>query len=100
MGRASTPLMRLPPRASRSSTRGAGMTANTIGPYRLLSLIGRGNLGEVWRARDTRNDREVALKLLDGHLAGDVGYARRFRREVAATAGITFPHIVPIHDFG
>ncbi len=71
-----------------------------FGPYRLESLLGRGGMGEVYRAHDTRRDRTVALKLLTAGLTGDDDYQERFRRESRAAARLGEPHIVPIHDFG
>jgi len=71
-----------------------------FGRYRLLELLGRGGMGEVWRAFDTATDRVVAVKLLPAHLADDDVYQQRFRREARAAAGLNEPHVVPIHDFG
>ena len=78
----------------------AGQTTGMIGPYRLDGLLGRGAMGEVHRAYDTRRDRTVALKLLSPALAHDEGFRERFRRESYAVARLSSPHIVPIHDFG
>jgi serine/threonine protein kinase, bacterial len=71
-----------------------------FGRYRLVELLGRGGMGEVWRAYDTAIDRIVALKLLPANFAGDRVYQERFRREARAAAGLDEPHIVPIYDFG
>ena len=76
------------------------MAAETFGPYRLVSLLGRGGMGEVWRAVDTRKDREVAVKVLGAWLGGDEDFARRFRREAALAARLHTPHVVPVHDYG
>ncbi|MBI3215866.1 MAG: transporter substrate-binding domain-containing protein [Mycobacterium sp.] len=57
-------------------------------------------MGEVYRARDTKTDRIVALKLLPPHLANDEAFQRRFRRESQAAAGVNDPHVVPIHGYG
>ncbi len=71
-----------------------------FGRYRLVELLGRGGMGEVWRAYDTGTDRVVALKVLAANLHDDVIYQERFRREARAAAGLDEPHVVPIHDFG
>ncbi|MBW0091052.1 serine/threonine protein kinase, partial [Pseudonocardia sp. KRD-188] len=71
-----------------------------FGPYRLEELVGRGGMGEVYRAYDTRRDRIVALKRLPAHLAADPDFRARFRKEAAIASRLTEPHIVPIHDFG
>ncbi|MBC3192687.1 serine/threonine protein kinase [Pseudonocardia sp. C8] len=75
-------------------------TGERLGDYRLDGLLGRGGMGEVHRAVDTRRARPVALKVLRADLAGDREFRERFRREAGATAGLQSPHIVPIHDFG
>ncbi len=74
--------------------------AERFGPYELRSLLGRGGMGEVHRAHDTEQSREVALKLLPRHLAGDAAFVERFRNESFAAARLTDPHVVPIHRFG
>jgi serine/threonine-protein kinase len=71
-----------------------------FGRYRLVELIGRGGMGDVWRAFDTVTDRVVAVKVLPAHLANDQTFQERFRREARAAAGLNNPHVVPIHDFG
>jgi serine/threonine-protein kinase len=71
-----------------------------FGPYRLDALIGRGGMGEVHRAYDTRRERFVALKRLLRELAADEQYRSRFQRESALAAKLSDPHIVPIHDYG
>ena len=76
------------------------MDATPFGQYQLQELIGRGGMGEVYKAFDTRTDRVVALKLLPTHLAKDGVFQQRFRRESQAAAGINEPHVVPIHGFG
>jgi ABC-type amino acid transport substrate-binding protein len=74
--------------------------ATPFGQYQLQELIGRGGMGEVYRAFDTKTDRTVALKVLPSHLAKDAVFQQRFRRESQAAAGINEPHVVPIHGFG
>ena len=76
------------------------MDATPFGHYQLRELIGRGGMGEVYRAYDTKTDRIVALKVLPHHLAEDAMFQRRFRRESQAAAGMNEPHVVPIHGFG
>jgi hypothetical protein len=71
-----------------------------FGHYRVDALIGRGGMGEVHRAYDTRRDRHVALKRLLRELATDEQYRARFQRESALAAKLNEPHIVPIHDYG
>ncbi len=76
------------------------MDGTPFGRYRLVELIGRGGMGEVWRAYDTAIDRVVALKLLPANFADDRVFQERFRREAKAAAGLDEPHVVPIYDFG
>ncbi|MGH3928280.1 MAG: serine/threonine-protein kinase, partial [Pseudonocardiaceae bacterium] len=76
------------------------MAAEEFGPYRLEALIGRGGLGEVYRAFDTVQGRMVALKLLPPQVAADAEFQARFRREAQLAAGLRSPHVIPIHDFG
>ncbi|MGB6038432.1 MAG: protein kinase [Gordonia sp. (in: high G+C Gram-positive bacteria)] len=73
---------------------------NRLGDYRLDSILGRGGMGVVYRATDTRRGRVVALKLLPAHLAKDASYRSRFERESRIAAALGDPHIVPIHDWG
>ncbi|MFT4088567.1 MAG: serine/threonine-protein kinase, partial [Gordonia sp. (in: high G+C Gram-positive bacteria)] len=77
-----------------------GRSGQDFGPYRLEQLLGRGGMGEVYRAHDSRRDREVALKLLNAELAEDPTFQERFRRECQTLARLDEPHIIPIHDFG
>jgi serine/threonine-protein kinase len=71
-----------------------------FGRYELQELLGRGGMGEVYRALDTERDRTVAVKLLPKHLASDDSFKSRFRRESRMAAKLNDPHIIPIHDFG
>jgi serine/threonine protein kinase len=76
------------------------MTGRTLGHYKLQSLLGAGGMGEVYRARDLRLDRDVAVKLLPEHLAGHPDALKRFEREAKAVAALSHPNILAIHDFG
>lgn len=76
------------------------MIGRTLGHYQLRSKIGAGGMGEVYRARDTRLDRDVAVKILPEHLADNPEALRRFEREAKAVAALSHPNILSIHDFG
>ena len=76
------------------------MEGTPFGRYLLVELLGRGGMGEVWRAHDTTIDRVVALKMLLPHYAQDPDFERRFRREARAAARLDDPHVVPIYDVG
>ena len=71
-----------------------------FGKYRLIELLGRGGMGEVYRAYDTKTDRIVALKVFPTDMAQDAMFQHRFRRESQAAAGLNEPHVVPIHSYG
>jgi serine/threonine protein kinase/tetratricopeptide (TPR) repeat protein len=71
-----------------------------IGVYEILAWVGAGGMGEVYRARDTKLGRDVALKILPGWLAADPDRLARFEREARALAALNHPHICTVHDFG
>ena len=71
-----------------------------LGPYEIRGSLGRGGMGEVYRAADTRLGREVAIKILPADTAGDPDSIRRFEKEARAVASISHPHIVPLFDVG
>jgi predicted Ser/Thr protein kinase len=71
-----------------------------FGRYQLIELLGRGGMGEVWRAHDREIDRVVALKMLLPHYAKDRDFEKRFLREARAAGRLDDPHIVPIYDVG
>jgi TolB-like protein/Flp pilus assembly protein TadD len=71
-----------------------------LGPYEVLSPLGAGGMGEVYRARDTRLDREVAVKVLPERLAEDPAALSRFEREAKALAALSHPNVLTILDFG
>jgi serine/threonine protein kinase len=76
------------------------MDGTPFGRYRLLELLGRGGMGEVWRAHDTATNRTVAIKVLPPQLAQDDTFVQRFRREAETAARLNNPHIIPIHTYG
>ena len=71
-----------------------------FGPYEILSALGAGGMGEVYRARDTRLGREVAIKVLPEPFATDADRLRRFVDEARAIAALNHPHICQLHDIG
>src|ERR1700694_5033279 len=71
-----------------------------LGPYEILSSIGAGGMGEVYRARDTRLDRIVAIKVLPTHLADRSELRERFEREARTIASLNHPHICTLFDIG
>ena len=71
-----------------------------LGPYEILSFIGAGGMGEVYKARDLRLQRDVALKLLPPSFAADADRLRRFEQEARAVAALSHPNILAVHDIG
>jgi serine/threonine protein kinase/tetratricopeptide (TPR) repeat protein len=71
-----------------------------LGPYEILAPLGAGGMGEVYRARDPRLNREVAIKVLPERLASDPQALARFESEAKAVAALSHPNILAIHDFG
>jgi eukaryotic-like serine/threonine-protein kinase len=77
------------------------LTAGTkLGPYEIVAPLGAGGMGEVYRARDTRLNRDVAVKVLPGAFSRDPDRLRRFQQEAQASAALNHPNILAIHDFG
>ncbi|MCX6634251.1 MAG: bifunctional serine/threonine-protein kinase/formylglycine-generating enzyme family protein, partial [Acidobacteria bacterium] len=74
------------------------MIGKTISHYQILEKLGEGGMGVVWKARDTRLDRLVALKILPPDVVADAGRRKRFVHEAKAASGLNHPHIVTIHD--
>ena len=71
-----------------------------LGPYEIVQAIGSGGMGDVYRARDTRLERDVAVKVLPERFARDAEAKMRFEREAKAVAALTHPNILSIHDYG
>ncbi len=71
-----------------------------LGPYEILSPLGAGGMGEVYRARDTKLDRDVAIKVLPEAVSSDPAALARFEREAKAVAALSHPNILSIFDFG
>src|SRR6266849_6879293 len=71
-----------------------------LGPYEIISSIGAGGMGEVYRARDTRLDRIVAVKVLPEHLSSNPQLRERFEREARAISSLSHPHICALYDVG
>jgi serine/threonine protein kinase len=71
-----------------------------LGPYEILAALGAGGMGEVYKARDTRLDRTVAIKIVSDALAGDAQSRERFDREARAISQLTHPHICTLFDVG
>src|SRR6202521_3770590 len=75
-------------------------TGTRLGPHEILSAIGAGGMGEVYKARDTRLNRIVAIKVLPTHLADRSELRERFEREARTIASLNHPHICTLHDIG
>jgi serine/threonine protein kinase len=76
------------------------ITGTRLGPYEIIAPLGAGGMGEVYRARDTRLNREVAIKVLPPSLATEVDRLTRFEQEARATSALNHPNILTVHDVG
>jgi serine/threonine protein kinase len=77
------------------------LTSGTkLGPYEIQSPLGVGGMGEVYRARDTRLGRDVAIKVLPQHLSSNADLRQRFEREARAISSLNHPRICTLHDVG
>jgi len=77
------------------------LTSGTkLGPYEIQSPLGAGGMGEVYRAKDTRLDRTVAIKVLPSHLSSNPDLKQRFDREARAISSLNHPRICTLHDVG
>jgi Tol biopolymer transport system component len=75
-------------------------TGTRLGPYEILALAGAGGMGEVYKARDTRLERTVAVKVLPPHASGSLELKQRFEREAQTVGSLNHPHICVLHDVG
>ena len=71
-----------------------------LGPYEIQSQLGAGGMGEVYRARETRLERSVAIKILNASVASSPNLKQRFEREARAVSQLNHPHICTLHDIG
>src|SRR5262249_14494019 len=71
-----------------------------LGPYEITEPLGAGGMGEVYRARDPRLDRTVAIKILPAHFSSDLIHKQRFEREAKTISSLNHPHICVLHDLG
>src|SRR2546423_3594442 len=78
-----------------------GLASGTrLGPYEIQSPLGAGGMGEVYRARDMRLERDVAIKVLPANLSADPSLKQRLEREAKAVSKLSHPHICTLHDIG
>ena len=76
------------------------VSGTKLGPYEIQSPLGAGGMGEVYRARDTRLDRDVAIKVLSGHFVSSPSLKERFEREARTISQLSHPNICLLHDVG
>jgi serine/threonine protein kinase len=97
LSRSAAPVAAVPIVRREPVTLGPG---SRLGPYEIVSSVGTGGMGEVFRARDTRLGRDVAVKILTAAHAGDPDSVRRFEKEARAVASLSHPNVVPLFDVG
>jgi eukaryotic-like serine/threonine-protein kinase len=76
------------------------VAGTSIGPFDIVAIVGAGGMGEVYRARDTRLGRDVAIKVLPADVSGDVTRLRRFEQEARAAAALNHSNILAVYDIG
>ena len=76
------------------------LSGTRLGPYEIVESLGAGGMGEVWRAKDTRLDREVAIKVLPAGFAENEQFLQRFEREARAISSLNHPHVCTLYDVG
>lgn len=75
-------------------------SGSRLGPYEILAPVGAGGMGEVYKARDTRLERTVAIKVLSSHLSQSAEFRQRFEREAKTISSLSHPHICSLYDIG
>src|SRR5262249_31454459 len=88
------------PRSAHPGFAMALTAGSPLGPYEIVSAVGAGGMGEVYRARDPRLGRDVAIKVLPAEFAADPDRLRRFELEARAAATLNHPNILAVHDIG
>src|SRR5258706_11007339 len=78
----------------------ANLIGQKIGQYEIVSLLGAGGMATVYRARQSRMNRDVAVKVIQGDLAGNEDFLKRFEREAQTAAALSHPHIIKVFDYG
>src|SRR4029434_7759535 len=76
------------------------LIGQSVGHFRILSLLGKGGMGEVWLAEDTHLSRKVAIKLLPAEFTTDAGCVRRFAQEARTASALNHPNIITIYEIG
>src|SRR5262245_36267760 len=76
------------------------MIGISLGPYRIVEKLGEGGMGQVYRARDSRLGRDVAVKVLSASVSADLDRMRRFEQEARAAAALNHPNILAVYDVG
>ena len=85
---------------AKAETRARSMVGRQLGAYKILSLLGAGGMGEVYRAKDTRLDRTVAIKVLPSEVSDKPEMRQRFEREARVISSLSHPHICALYDIG
>src|SRR5437763_1763410 len=101
--RSTAAVQECPPTRTRYNAATLGMALSNgtkLGPYEIVAPAGAGGMGEVYRARDTRLDRTVAIKVLPSHLSGNAELKQRFEREARAISSLQHPNICTLFDIG